>query len=238
MIDFKTHIKLFEEVNNKKSTEGYLNNLSPLERLELNRDIDETYPIQDSSYVSDYIKENFSVTEKVEDAVLGQFIMLEQIVTGKTKFRVDYERDIAFAKLILRPKNHEVFDNQNIEEELKNEEMILSSPVQDVYSAINTYLDDRDYVLFKQFAGVFYEINDDDDEEEEATDTTKTADALFRQQWYWYTIVRMLAKEDITKYEEIYMLKMATVLPEMSYLAQRDKIDSANQRMQQAMNNL
>lgn len=240
MIDFKTHIKLFEDAISKRDTESYIQNLNALERLSLNRDIEETYPIQDSSYISDYIKENFSVTSKVEDAVLGQFIMLEQIVTGKEKFTQDYERDIAFAKLILRPKHHEVFDNQDPQDEVENEKLIMDSPVQDIYSAINTYLDNRDFVLFKQFAGVFYEIPDeeDDEEEEEVTNTNKTADALFRQQWYWYTIVRMLAKEDITKYEEIYMLKMATVLPEMSYLAQRDKIDSANQRMQQAMNKL
>lgn len=240
MIDFKTHIKLFEEVNSKNGTDAYINSLNPVERLELNRDIEEVYPIQDTSYISDYIKENFQVTQTVDDAVLGQFIMLEQIVTGKTKFTKDYQRDLAFAKLILRPKHHEVFDNENPEDEKLNEQMILSSPVQDVYSAINTYLDNRDFVLFKQFAGVFYEVQDEDEEEdeEEVIDGNKTADALFRQQWYWYSIVRTLAKEDITRYQEIYMLKMATVLPEMSFLAQRDKIESANQRMQQASNKL
>lgn len=242
MIDFKTHIRLFEEVNSKSDILSYTKNLSPVERLELNRDIEKVYPIKDTSYVSDYIKEHFTVTPTVESAVLGQFIMLEQIVTGKTKFTKDYERDLEFAKLILRPKHHKVFDNENPQDEVENEKMILASPVQDIYSAINTYLDNRDFTLFKQFAGVFYEVNDDEEEEQEQeldqTDTQRTADALFRQQWYWYSIVRMLAKEDITKYEEIYMLPMRTVLPEMSYLAQKDKIDTANQRMQQAMNKL
>mgnify|MGYP003137802118 CR=1 FL=1 len=241
MIDFKTHIRLFEDANRKNNTNTYFESIDPLERLSLNRDIEQTYPIQDSSYVSDYIKENFSVTSTVEDAVLGQFIMLEQIVTGKEKFLKDYERDIAFAKLILRPKHHDVFDNENPEDEIKNEEMIMASPVQDIYSAINTYLNNRDFVLFKQFAGVFYEIPDEDEEEEEEkqeTDTSKLTDALFRQQWYWYTIVRMLAQEDITRYEEIYMLKMSVVLPEMSYLSQRDKIDNAKMKAEQATNKL
>ena len=58
---------------------------------------------------------------------------------------------------------------------------------------------------------------------------------LFNQKWYWYSIVRTLANEDITRYSEIYMLPMSTVLPEMSYLAQRNKIESAKQRQSQAM---
>jgi len=140
----------------------------------------------------------------------------------------------------LRPKHHKEFDNQDPNDEVENEKNILSSPVQDVYNAINKYLDNRDFVLFKQFSGVFYEINDDEDEEdqEEEKQEDKTSQNLFHQQWYWYSIVRKLANEDITKYEEIYMLKMATVLPEMSYLAQREKIESTQRRQAQAMNKL
>lgn len=238
MIDFKTHIKLFEEVNSKSGASSYLDNLNPLERLEMARDIEVTYPIESRSRISKYIEDNFNVTRVVDEAVLGQFIMLEQIITGKTKFSKDYERDLTFAKLILRPKHHKEFDNENTEDEAENEQMILSSPVQDVYDAINQYLDNRDYVLFKQFSGVFYEARDDEDEQGSEEEEQKTAENLFRQQWYWYSIVRQLAKEDITKYEEIYMLRMATVLPEMSFLAQREKIESAHRRQAEAMNKL
>jgi len=47
-----------------------------------------------------------------------------------------------------------------------------------------------------------------------------------------------LAQEDIRRYSDIYMLKMSTVMPEMSYLAQKNKIESANQRQQAAMRKL
>ena len=95
----------------------------------------------------------------------------------------------------------------------------------------------RNKILFEDFSGVFYEPNDDEEEEEE-TNTDKTSDMVFNQQWYWYSIVRMLAGEDIHKYSETYMLPMRTVLPEMSYLAQRNKIESARQRQQAAMRKL
>mgnify|MGYP003635129038 FL=1 len=238
MIDFKTHIKLFKEFNSEKDIESYLNSLDVLDRLQTSRDIKETYPIDEKAAVTEYIFDNFNVTLGVEQAVLGQFIMLEQIITGKTNFESQNQRDLEFAKLILRPKHHKEFDNENENDEKENEQKILSSPVQDIYSVVNTYLENRDYVLFKQFSGVFYEIPDEDEEIEEEDLDNKTNENLFHSQWYWYSMVRMLAKEDVTRYEEIYMLKMSTVLPEMSYITQKEKIDRVQTRRQESMNKL
>ena len=238
MIDFKTHIKLFKEFNSEKDIESYLNSLDVLDRLQTSRDIKETYPIDEKAAVTEYIFENFNVTLGVDQAVLGQFIMLEQIITGKTNFESQNQRDLEFAKLILRPKHHKEFDNENENDEKENEQKILSSPVQDIYSVVNTYLENRDYVLFKQFSGVFYEIPDEDEEIEEEDLDNKTNENLFHSQWYWYSMVRMLAKEDVTRYEEIYMLKMSTVLPEMSYITQKEKIDRVQTRRQESMNKL
>ena len=238
MIDFKTHIKLFKEFNSEKDIESYLNSLDVLDRLQTSRDIKETYPIDEKAAVTEYIFENFNVTLGVEQAVLGQFIMLEQIITGKTNFESQNQRDLEFAKLILRPKHHKEFDNENENDEKENEQNILSSPVQDIYSVVNTYLENRDYVLFKQFSGVFYEIPDEDEETQEEDLDNKTNENLFHSQWYWYSMVRMLAKEDVTRYDEIYMLKMSTVLPEMSYITQKEKIDRVQTRRQESMNKL
>lgn len=238
MIDFKTHISLFKRFSSDDDVDTYLKGLELTERLRMSRDIADTYPIDETKPPSKELFERFNVTTKVEDAVLGQFIMLEQIITGKTQFSDENQRDLEFAKLILRPKNHIEFDNEIEEDEIKNQEMILSSPVQDIYSAIHQYLENRDFILFKQFSGVFYEVDDEDEEEEENQKEDKTSENLFHSQWYWYSMVRMLAKEDITRYNEIYMLKMATVLPEMSYIAQRDKIENAERRRQAAINKL
>ena len=161
--------------------------------------------------------------------------MIEQIITGKTNYESSADNDLELSKLIIRPKQQEVFDNEDLIAENKNQEEILNTDVTQVYAVLKTFLDNRDDILFNQFKGVFYEIPDDD-EEEEAKE--KSGEALFEQQWYWYPMVRMLAKEDITKYAEIYMLKMNTVMPEMSYLAQRNKIESARQRQQAAMRKL
>jgi hypothetical protein len=128
-----------------------------------------------------------------------------------------------------------VFDNEDASKESDNQDYILNSDVRRVYYVLNTYIDNRNKILFEDFAGVFYEANDEDGEEESED---VGSDMVFNQQWYWYSIVRMLSGEDIHKYEQTYMLPMRTVLPEMSYLAQKSKIESANQRQQAAMRKL
>jgi hypothetical protein len=84
---------------------------------------------------------------------------------------------------------------------------------------------------------VFYATPDPDETNDDEF-STPSADEMFNQQWYWYSIVRMLAKEDIRIYDEVYMLKMNVVLPEMSYLAQKNKIEAAQQRQAAAMRRL
>ena len=239
MIDFNIHTELFKRLNTENGIDDYINKLNLVERVKMSRLIRDTYPIKDDSYISDYVLENFNVIENVEDTVLGQFIMLEQIVTGKTTFTQETDRDIEFVSLLLRPKNHKEFDNENNKDEIENRKKIMSCPVQDLYGVINNYLEKRDYVLFKQYSGVFYELNDNDDEEDdEEPKEDLTSENLFRNQWYWYSIVRNLAKEDVTRYGEIYMLKMSVVLPEMSFIAQSEKIERANNKRQQMLNKL
>jgi hypothetical protein len=139
----------------------------------------------------------------------------------------------------LRPKHHKEFDNTSPSDEQQNRDEILNSPVQDLYNVLNRYLANREQVLFKEFAGVFYEVNEKTEEVEEKTEVDdKQAGRNFYQQWYWYSIVRTLGKEDIRVYPDIYMLKMDLVLPEMSYLAQKNKVDSAQQRQDAALSKL
>lgn len=233
---FKQHIEMSKAISLYDDVTLYLNDLSPLERINTIRDISSTYPLKDEEGFSDYIKDNFSCCGKVFDLVLGQFIMVEQILTGKFKFESDMYQDLELMMYLLRPKEEAEFDNGSPDKEQQHRKKILNTPVQDLYSAINIFLKDREIVLFKKFSGVFYSTSDETDEE--GVDTSPTPDELFNQQWYWYSIVRNLAQDDIRRYDAIYMLKMNVVLPEMSYLAQKNKIDAANQRQQAALNRL
>ncbi len=236
MITFRKHLEISNHSANHSSLLDYVSSLSPEKKIKYIREISENYPIKPTWNNSHKIHKDFNCYTDPMNLVLGQFIMLEQIITGKNKFKNDAENDLAIAELILRPVEHDVFDNEDSEREVKNREAILNTPVSEVYSVINKFLSERDDLLFNKFSGVFYEIPSEDDEEKDEEEVTN--DNLFEQQWYWYSIVRSLAKEDITKYDDIYMLKMSTVMPEMSYLAQKNKIESARARQQEAMRKL
>ena len=233
MISLRQHIQVMEHIQSGKSPETLIEEMKPLEALDFSRFSEKTYPITDNLKQP---KTKKRIYTNVHGLVLGQFIMLEQIITGKTKLP-DHLVDLEIAKLVIRPANNEVFDNEDVIQEKRNQEDILDMDVREVYWVLDNFIENRNQILFKDFAGVFYDAQDDT-EEEEQEEEEKTSDMLFNQQWYWYSIVRTLANEDITRYSEIYMLPMSTVLPEMSYLAQRNKIESAKQRQSQAMRKL
>jgi len=236
MITFRQHLEISKYSKEENGILDYISTLSPEDRVSTTRSVVNTYPVEMKGNISDETKSKFNIHTDIMELVLGQFIMLEQIITGKTKYDSEAENDLAIAELIIRPKHHTKFDNENAEDEEINKQAILDAPVEDIYRAVTKFLDNREFVLFKQFSGVFYEIPDEEDTEEEEGDVT--SEQLFSQQWYWYSMVRMLAQEDIRRYSDIYMLKMSTVMPEMSYLAQKNKIESANQRQQAAMRKL
>jgi len=217
-----------------RTTEDFIASLNDIEKINFIAFFEEVYPVQDNMLGDNEIPSSKKVYTDVNSLVLGQFIMLEQIITGKTKLP-DHLIDLEIAKLIIRPKEDEVFDNEEQIKESDNQEYILNSDVRRVYYVLNTYIENRNKILFEDFAGVFYEVSEED-EKDESDDSS--SDMLFNQQWYWYSIVRTLSGEDIHKYEQTYMLPMRTVLPEMSYLAQKNKIESANQRQQEAMRKL
>ena len=234
MITLKEHIELSKHMESDEKLKEYFTTLDAVTRLKMYSAIENTYPLKQSDSISDYIKENFTLYDNVFGLVLGQFIMIEQILTGKFKFDNPTDMDIELATYLLRPLDEKEFDNTNKDLENKNREAIINTPVQDIYNVLNRFLKNREIVLFKQFAGVFYEVEEDEDEDEVST----PIDASFIQQWYWYSIVRSLAQEDIRRYEEIYMLGMNVVLPEMSYIAQRNKVEGAKQRASAAINRL
>jgi len=234
MITLQKHIEMMRYIHSGDTVSSFIKSMKPLEALDFSRASIKTYPIQENLKQPNT---NKNIYTTVESLVLGQFIMLEQIITGKTKLP-DHLIDFEMAKLLIRPSNHIVFDNEDIKEEKDNEQDILDMDVLEVYWVLDRFIENRNKTLFEDFSGVFYDVLDEDEKQEGQTKEEKTSEMLFNQQWYWYSIVRMLANEDITKYSDIYMLNMSTVLPEMSFLAQRSKIESARERQNQAMRKL
>lgn len=234
MITLRKHIELMQHIQSGKEVSEFMSGMKATDALHFMRESNNIYPIKENLKRPSVDKKIYTT---VESLVLGQFIMLEQIITGKTKL-ADHLIDLEIVKLLIRPSHHVIFDNEDIKEEKANEQDILDMNVLEVYWVLEKFINNRNKTLFEDFSGVFYDVPDEDEEQEEQTEEEKTSEMLFNQQWYWYSIVRMLGNEDITKYSEIYMLNMSTVLPEMSFLAQRSKIESAKERQRQALGKL
>lgn len=228
MMTLGEHIELSQWMQDANTLERKMRELSIERRLKIFQDIEDSYPIKYQKV--NYKELDFNVSPRVFDLVLGQFIMIEQIFTGKNPMP-QYLADLQILTLILRPKHHAEFDNTNQEEELENRKNVMALPIGVAMSVLKDFVDDRNRVLFEEFKGVFYDPDADKEEEEEEVDEEfKKANDFeykFKEQWYWYNIVRKLAGEDVLKYDRVYMLKMETVLPELSFLIQKAKLDKA-----------
>jgi len=240
MMTLGEHIELSQMYGNEKRMVEFFNKMGPVESVRMRRNIEESYPIKYKRV--NYKQLDFNANIRVFDLVLGQFIMIEQIFTGKDPIP-QYLADFSILNLILRPKDHKEFDNTDEEVEAENRKRIMNLPLDLAMSILKDFVQDRNKTLFEDFKGVFYDPDAEKEEENEEgmDDEFRKANDFeykFREQWYWYNIVRKLAGEDLLKYDRIYMLKMESVLPELSFLIQKAKLDKAAEFRQRVANKL
>ena len=231
MISLQQHIRMQQVVESGGNLLSFFKNLTEIEAELLANDMEDSYPVQDNSRRPTF---NKKIYYGVEEMVFGQFIMVEQILTGKMGLN-NHTADLELAKLLVRPLGDNVFDNEDGHKELANENDILSYDVREVYYILERFTKRRNKTMFEDYSGVFYDPKDEEDDDD---GLNSDGGPNFHQQWYYYSLVRMLANEDITKYDEIYMLPMKSVLPEMSYLSQKRKIDDAESRKQNALSKM
>ena len=73
-----------------------------------------------------------------------------------------------------------------------------------------------------------YELEEGEEEEEpEEPDP-------FTERWFWYSIVRALANEDLQKFQYVYDMKMSDVLVELAYRVQLSKRIEAERRAEES----
>ena len=231
MITFQKHIELQRLIEAGGNIEVLFSGLDDVEAHCLADDIEDTYPITNNMLKPTFDKK---IYYGVEEMVFGQFIMVEQILTGKMGLN-NHTADLELAKLLIRPLGDKVFDNEDGHKELANENDLLTYDVREVYYILERFTKRRNKTMFEDYSGVFYDPKEDEEDEDPLT---ADSGPNFHQQWYYYSLVRMLANEDITKYDEIYMLPMKAVLPEMSYLSQKRKIEDAESRKQSALSKM
>ena len=194
--------------------------LTLLQRLEVLRD--QQRPEADPKT----IYERYRVYNSVLDMTLAQFIYFE------SEIRQSQPSEQRLSQLLVRPTTEDEFDDTAPQEEAHLEQL-MGEDAYALFKVINEFMTNREFVLFTRFDGVIYSrIEKTEEEPEEEDEEDKQAE--FEDNWFFYKIVRTLANEDITKFSDIYSLRMSEVLVELSYRAQLSILETAKARQEEA----
>lgn len=222
---FGLKLKL-EEAIRENRLEKFLKEISIKEWLEVSNISDTAedgiFKAVDASSVS----ERYNVYTDILKMSLSQFILLEYAIKS------DFD-EARVASIIIRPKDEPDFDNtdQDKEEALMNS--IFEEDALAVSHIIKSMMHNREYVLFTKFEGVIYSKIEEFEDEEEDEQEPEEVDT-FNERWFWYSIVRTLANEDLQKFQYVYDMKMSDVLIEMAYRVQLQQKIDAERRAEEA----
>lgn len=229
---FGTHLKLFKAIEDEEYDDS-LEMFSVKERLEIIIAKEKIYPLPkmpDQERVR-AMAEKYNLYTNILHMSLGQFIMLESQLKSENK------RDDVVAALVIRPKDEKDYDNEDALREEKILEQLLEEDVRDIYSVVGSMMLNREFILFNKFSGVLYNRYEEPEEEEEEEEGEKKqliGEDEFKAQWFWYSIVRQLAQDDIRRFNDIYDLKMSVVMVELSFLSQKSILENARMRAEEA----
>lgn len=205
----------------------FIDSLSPADKVEMMRDLDTFADPSLRAVDASFMFDKYNVYTDITKMTLTQFIMLEHTLQSE----VISESDIA--SIVIRPKDEPEFDNTNQEVEDSLINSIYEEEAESVAFIIKSMLHNRDYILFTKFDGVLYTKIEKEESVEEDEDEDNGPDP-FVQRWFWYSIVRSLANEDLQKFQFVYDMRMSDVLVELAYKAQLNERMENERRAEEA----
>jgi hypothetical protein len=212
------------EASKNDSLEKFLEEISAVEKIDVIRASEAFEDSRFKAVDASSIAERYKVYTDITKMSLTQFILLEYAI------KADFD-EARIATIVIRPKDEPSFDNTDQEKEEDLVSLIFDEDALAVSHIILSMMKNRDYVLFTKFDGVIYDkiepVEGEEEEEDEEPDT-------FNERWFWYSIVRSLANEDLTKFEFVYDMKMSDVLVEMAYRVQLARRQEAERRAEEA----
>ena len=223
---FGLRVKIANAISENRFDE-FIEEISPLEKLDIIRQLSEADDASFRTVDASSICDRYTVYTDVLKMSLTQFILLETSIKSLAS-----ESDIAL--IIIRPKDELEFDNTDQE---KEEELISSIYEEDgmaISYIIKSMLNNREYILFTKFDGVIYNKVEKSDEDEDEEDEVVDSSIDFNERWFWYSIVRSLANEDLTKFQFVYDMKMSDVLVELAYRVQLAQKNENERRAEEA----
>lgn len=221
---FGLKLKLVEAIREDK-VDQFILDISAGERVDVMRGVDALIDPTLRAVDASSLYERYNVFTDILKMSLTQFILLEYAI------KADFD-EAKIASICIRPKDETEFDNTDQEREEEHLSSIYDEDSAAVTYVIKSIMHNRDYVLFTKFDGVIYSRiepveGDEEDEEDSAPDP-------FNERWFWYSIVRALANEDLQKFDFVYSMKMSDVLVELAYRTQLNQRIEAERRAEEA----
>lgn len=220
---FGLKLKLVEAIKSD-SLEKFLSDISPGEHVDVMRGIDALTEPTLRAVDASSLYDRYNVFTDILKMSLTQFILLEYAI------KADFD-EAKIASICIRPKDELEFDNTDQEREEEHLTNLYEEDASVMQMITKSLMHNREYVLFTKFDGVIYNkvepSEDEEDDEPEAPDT-------FNERWFWYSIVRALANEDLQKFDFVYSMKMSDVLVELAYRTQLNQRIENERRAEEA----
>jgi hypothetical protein len=220
---FGLKLKLVDAIKNDR-VEEFTKEIGAEERVDVMRGVDALTDPTLRAVDASYLYERYNVFTDILKMSLTQFILLEYAI------KADFDES-KIASICIRPKDEVEFDNTDQEREEEHLTKLYDEDASVIQMVTKSLMHNREYVLFTKFDGVIYSkvepSEDEEDYEPEAPDT-------FNERWFWYSIVRALANEDLQKFDFVYSMKMSDVLVELAYRTQLSQRIENERRAEEA----
>jgi len=105
MITFREHIEISKYIEKNNTISEYIDKQPPEKRIDLVRRIAETYPLKKDIDSDLKTLQGRSISDNVYRLVLGQFIMIEQIITGKSTYEYEAINDLYLTTVMMKKKH-------------------------------------------------------------------------------------------------------------------------------------
>lgn len=180
------------------------------------------------------LKGLFNTVDSIDKMPFGQFIMAESALSSGHS-NSDALRMLANA--VIRPIGDKEFDNTDDKKEEIHQSQLLVFDAIEILNEIDMYIVIRNEFIKEKYAGVFYKKDSEETDNNEYEESAlEAAEANFSKQWYWYNIIRVLANENIMEYENILMMKMQDIAPELAFRRQRQIIEEIREKTKRIRN--
>jgi hypothetical protein len=222
---FGLKLKLVESIKSERMQE-FLSEISPAEHIDVIRGVDAITDPTLRAVDASYLHDRYNVFTDILKMSLTQFILLEYAI----KANFDEAR---VASICIRPKDEIEFDNTDQQKEEEHISNLYEEDAATIQFVIKSLMHNREYNLLTKFEGVIYNKIEESEEDEEQDDEPQEVDT-FNERWFWYSIVRTLANEDLQKFDFVYSMKMSDVLIELAYRTQLNQRIENERRAEEA----